>query len=524
MNERIADALAVLKDYTSQHVLLSAAALSLGIALSLPLAVLAARRPRLRGIVLAVASLVQTIPGLALLALFYPLLLGLSALTTRFTGVAVPALGFLPAMLALTVYSMLPILRNAVTGLDGVDPACREAADGAGMTPLQKLLRVELPLAAPVIMAGIRTAAVWTIGIATLSTTVGQTSLGNFIFSGLQTENWVDVLTGCAAVVALALTVDWALGRIEAAAVSRRMTPLAIGTGVLVLGILAAAVPALSQFSRPYVIGAKSFSEQLILSDLIGQRLEATGASVVHKDALGSAIIFRALAAGDIDVYVDYTGTLWTNVLRRSDRVSRETMLAELTTTLRERYGVTVLGTLGFENAYALAMKPDRAAASGIATIADLAPQTRRMKLGTDTEFLRRPEWAALRDAYGLSFGEEKSFNPTFMWRALSDGTVDVISAYTSDGRIAADNLIVLEDPKGAIPAYDAVLLISPHRRDDPTLRAVLTPLIGAIAVTRMREANYMVDRDRDKAPVREAARFLAAGLRPGTPAPAPRP
>jgi len=373
-------------------------------------------------------------------------------------------------------------------------------------------------------MAGIRTAAVWTIGIATLSTTVGQTSLGNFIFSGLQTENWVDVLTGCAAVVALALTVDWALGRIEAAAVSRRMTPLAIGTGVLVLGILAAAVPALSQFSRPYVIGAKSFSEQLILSDLIGQRLEATGAGVVHKDALGSAIIFRALAADDIDVYVDYTGTLWTNVLRRSDRVSRETMLAELTTTLRERYGVTVLGTLGFENAYALAMKPDRAAASGITTIADLAPQTRRMKLGTDTEFLRRPEWAALRDAYGLSFGEEKSFNPTFMWRALSDGTVDVISAYTSDGRIAADNLIVLEDPKGAIPAYDAVLLISPHRRDDPTLRAVLTPLIGAIAVTRMREANYMVDRDRDKAPVREAARFLAAGLRPGTPAPAPRP
>ena len=515
MDERIADAVAVLGDYTSQHVLLSASALALGIAVSLPLAVLASRRPRLRGAVLAVASLVQTIPGLALLALFYPLLLGLSALTTRAAGIAVPALGFLPAMLALTVYSMLPILRNAVTGLDGVDPACREAADGVGMTPRQKLLRVELPLAAPVIMAGIRTAAVWTIGIATLSTTVGQTSLGNFIFSGLQTENWVDVLVGCAAVVVLALTVDWALGRIEAAAVTRRPAPFVAGIAVLALGILLAAAPALSARTRPYVIGAKSFSEQLILAELIGQRLEAAGARVAHKDALGSAIVFRALAAGDVDTYVDYTGTLWTNVLRRTDRVSREAMLTELTATLRERYGVEVLGPLGFENAYALAMKPDRATALGIATVADLAPRAPRLRLGSDTEFLRRPEWMALKEAYGLAFGEEKSFNPTFMYRALADGSVDVISAYTSDGRIAADNLVVLADPKGAIPAYDAVLLISPHRRDDPVLRSALAPLLGAVDVARMRQANYMVDRAAGKVPVREAARFLAAALPP---------
>jgi osmoprotectant transport system permease protein len=137
------------------------------------------RRPQLRWAVLALASVVQTIPGLALLALFYPLLLGLSALTAKF-GFGVPA----PSLLALTVYSMLPILRNGVTAMLGVDAAYREAADGVGMTGRQKLFRVELPLAAPVIMAGIRTAAVWTIGMATLSTTVGQTSLGNFIFSG----------------------------------------------------------------------------------------------------------------------------------------------------------------------------------------------------------------------------------------------------------------------------------------------------------------------------------------------------
>jgi osmoprotectant transport system permease protein len=512
MDERLTDALGVLRDYASQHVLLSAAALALGVATSLPLAVLASRRPRLRGIVLAIASLVQTIPGLALLALFYPLLLGLSALTTRLVGTGVPALGFLPAVLALAVYSMLPILRNGVTGLLGVDEAYREAADGVGMTARQKLVRVELPLAAPVIMAGIRTAAVWTIGMATLSTTVGQTSLGNFIFSGLQTENWIAVLTGCAAVVALALVVDWALGRIEAAATGRRMAPLVTGLAVLAAGIAAAALPAGASQGRAYVIGAKTFSEQLILVELMAERLEAAGQRVARKEGLGSAVIFRALAGGDIDAYVDYSGTLWTNVLGRSDSVSREQMLDELTTILRERYGVTLLGALGFENAYALAMKPGRAADNSIATIADLAPQTPRFRLGSDLEFLGRPEWAALRRAYGLNFAEEKSFNPTFMYRAIADGSVDVISAFSSDGRIAADNLQVLADPKHAIPAYDAVILISPRRRNDETLRAALLPLIGAIPVERMRRANYMLDRDTDKATVREAAQFLATG------------
>src|SRR5215472_16004730 len=284
MDERVNDALAVLRDYASQHVLLSAAALALGVAISLPLAVLASRRPRLRFAVLAVASLVQTIPGLALLALFYPLLLGLSALTAKLFGFGVPALGFLPSLLALAVYSMLPILRNSVTGLLGVDAAYLEAADGVGMTGRQKLMRVELPLAAPVIMAGIRTAAVWTIGIATLSTTVGQTSLGNFIFSGLQTENWISVLVGCAAVVALALAVDWALGLIETAVVGRRMTAMVVGLALIAVGIAAAAVPVGRSHSRSYVVGAKNFSEQFILAELMAQRLEAAGQRVERKE------------------------------------------------------------------------------------------------------------------------------------------------------------------------------------------------------------------------------------------------
>jgi osmoprotectant transport system permease protein len=499
------------------HVLLSACALLAGLAISLPLAVLAARNARLRWPVLAFASLVQTLPSLALLALFYPLLLALST-ALKPIGLMLPALGFLPALLALILYAMLPILRTAVTGLTGVDPAVLEAADGVGMTPGQRLWRVEAPLAAPVIMAGVRTAAVWTIGGATLSTAVGQTSLGDYIFSGLQTENWVLVLFGCAASTILALAADQLLGLIEAGARRRDGRRIALGAAGLVIGVVACLAPAASAGlggpARSYVIGAKDFSEQFTLADVIGDRLKAQGAGVTVKQGLGSAVIFRALAAGDLDVYVDYSGTIWTNVLGHTGNPPPDVMVDALTRELKARYGVTLLGRLGFENAYALAMTSARAKALGVATIADLAPHAPDLSLGSDLEFLTRPEWTALKDAYGLSFKSQRSFASTFMYRALATGECDVISAFSSDGRIAADGLTVLADPKHAIPSYDAIILISPRRANDARLRAALQPLIGRIDVGVMRQANLMVDRDQDKQTPEQAAAFVQSHLR----------
>ena len=212
---RWSEALAHLPDYLGNHVRVSVTALALGLVVSLPLAIAARNRPVLRGALLGLASIVQTVPGLALLALFYPLLLALAALSLSWFGFGFSAFGFLPAVLALALYSMLPVLRNTITGLQGVDPAILEAAQGVGMTPRQSLFMVELPLALPVIMAGIRTAAVWVIGTATLSTPIGQTSLGNYIFAGLQTQNWVFVLFGCLAAAVLALAVDQLLALIE---------------------------------------------------------------------------------------------------------------------------------------------------------------------------------------------------------------------------------------------------------------------------------------------------------------------
>jgi osmoprotectant transport system permease protein len=510
MNPRLAAAFELLPDYLGWHVLLSLSALSLGLVISLPLAVAASRSARLRWPVLAFASLIQTIPSLALLALFYPLLLALSALSQAAFGRGFSALGFLPSLLALTLYSILPILRNGVTGITGVDPAIAQAADGVGMTGRQKLLQVELPIAAPVIMAGVRTAAVWTIGAATLSTPVGQTSLGNYIFAGLQTENWVFVLFGCAASAVLALSADQLLGLVETGARTRRRGLAIAGVVGLLAGSAAALAPLVS-LGKPaaYVVGAKNFSEQYILAELMASRLEDAGAHVTRKEDLGSAVAYRALAAGEVDVYVDYTGTLWTSVLGRTDNPGRAEVLRQLTAELKRRDGVVVLGSLGFENAYAFAMRADRARALGVATLTDLARQAPRLTLGTDIEFLQRPEWKAVDAAYGFTFRRERSFQPTFMYRALATGDADVISAFSSDGRIAADRLVVLADPKSAIPPYDAVILVSPRRADDARLLDAMRPLVGAVSVEAMRAANYSVDRDTGKVTPAEAARSL---------------
>jgi osmoprotectant transport system permease protein len=182
---------------------------------------------------------------------------------------------------------------------------------------------------------------------------------------------------------------------------------------------------------------------------------------------------------------------------------------AELTQALAKRDGVRILGTLGFENAYALAMRRERSEQLGIRSIADLARAAPRLRLASDIEFLSRPEWRSVEASYGLRFAARTSYNPTFMYRAIADGSADVLSAFSSDGRIAALDLVTLSDPKGALPSYEAVLLVSPRRARDAPFLAALKPLLGAIPIERMRQANLMVDRDVDKASPEAAARWL---------------
>ncbi|MEZ5709565.1 MAG: ABC transporter permease/substrate-binding protein [Blastomonas sp.] len=495
----------------SEHVQLSLSALGLALLIALPTAIWAMRSRRVAQIALGLASLIQTIPALALLALFFPILLAVAAML----GDRISPLGFLPSLLALTLYALLPILRNAVTGLKGIDPALGEAADALGMTGWQKLRVVEAPLAAPMIMAGIRTAAVWTIGAATLSTTVGQPSLGDLIFAGLQTQNWSLVLAGCIAAAGLAMLVDALLGMVETGLARRQPLRIRLAGALMVMGLAAALMPGTimrqgtGEQRETVIVGAKRFTEQFILARVIGQRLEDAGYRVEYREGMGSAVVFGALTNGDIDVYVDYSGTIWTNAMKRTDPVSRPDMIDAIGKWVATEHGARLAGALGFENTYAFAVREADAKRLNLRTLDDVVRVSPDFTFGTDVEFLERPEWQMVQNAYPLRFKAERAFEPTFMYRALASGQADIISAFSSDGRIAANRFVVLEDPAGAIPGYDAILLASPRRSGDERFLRALQPLAGSISVEMMREANYRVDRPRNKQTSIAAARWL---------------
>ncbi len=226
-----------------------------------------------------------------------------------------------------------------------------------------------------------------------------------------------------------------------------------------------------------------------MLAALIAQRLQAAGLTATTREGLGSNVIYGALVSGDIDVYVDYSGTLWANQFHHSDIKPRQELLADLKTTLAKQ-NVSLAGELGFENAYALVMPRKRAEALGIRSIADLAAHAPAMSIAADYEFFSRPEWAGLQKAYGLKFRAQRQMQPDFMYAAAASGEVDVIAGYTSDGLIAKYDLVVLDDVRHAIPPYDAIVLIAPKRAGDQVLQAALAPLLGRIDISDMREAN----------------------------------
>jgi osmoprotectant transport system permease protein len=518
MSVEFQEQLAQLPDFLAGHLLLTVAALSVGILISLPLGVAAARSERISRVVLGVAGVFQTIPSIALLALMVPLLAG--------------TIGFLPAFIALSIYSILPILRNTVTGLLGIDRSYTDAARAVGMTARQQLIKVELPLAFPVIIAGIRTSAVWVVGTATLSTPVGAQSLGNYIFAGLQTRNVTAVLFGCFFAAALAIILDQLLGLIERSAKKRDARGSAFAVAGLLLIFVAGLSPAIwdrmnsgdhlgvgaatnssssaghssesavaaaqseisSLTGRRITIGAKGFTEQYILSEFLAGYLRERGARVELLQGMGTTILFEALKNNSVDIYFEYTGTIWSAIMKRDNFPPRRPMLIEIEHMLYRDHRILSMGSVGFENAYGLGMRRSQADSLGIRNIGDLARHASSLRFAGDQEFFSRAEWRNVRDAYGLVTGSRHSMDSTFMYQAVRDGEVDVISAYTTDGRIDAYDLIVLDDPLQGFPPYDTIILLSPDAQKIPELVRALAPLINTISEAAMRDANRQVD------------------------------
>lgn len=493
-----------LPETVAAHLGLSFAALALGVGVAVPLGILATRVRRLERPLVAVASVLQTVPSLALLAFMVPVLAALG----------MSSIGALPALVGLFVYSLLPILRNTITGLGALDPAVLEAARGVGMTDRESLVRVELPLAMPVVLAGIRTAATLTVGTATLATPVGALSLGSYIFGGLQTRSYETVLVGCVAAAVLALALDGLLGALALGLARRRRRLTLLGVAGLVGLAAIGATPALRAVTTRdeprIIIGAKTFSESYVLAHVLAGHVERRTGHAAHTlESLGSTVAFDALERGEISAYVDYTGTLWSTVLGRGEpRPDRGALLDEVARALEPR-GIHLVAALGFENTYVLAMRREHAERLAVRRVSELAAHAPTLRLGSDYELLARPEWASLGAAYGLRFADERTMDPSLMYDAVAAGQVDVIAGYSTDGRIAALDLVALEDDRGAIPPYDAVILASDRlRREQPAAFAALAELAGRLDATTMRELNRRVDQD-GRTPFDVATAFL---------------
>ena len=492
MSEQLIECFRDLPDYLGGHILLSVSALVVGLAFSVPLGIAVSRRPKLAEWTQGIASVIQTVPSLALLVLMVPLLGGQT--------------GFWPAFVALILYSILPILANTVVGLRGVDPILIEAGRGLGMSDHELLRKVQLPLAAPVIIAGVRTATVLVVGTATLVTPVGGTSLGNYIFGGLETSDYLATVFGCILAAVLAIVMDQLVRLFELAAQrrDRRLAWMgAIGLLILLAAGLYGPIRKLFGPSPEYVAGAP-FTEQHILSEVMKEQLRRAGFTVNQQKGMAEGVQFLALRSNQIDCCINYTGNIWTVLMKEKQSAERSILRERVRRFLRESYGTIYLGELGFENAYALAMNPKRAEEllgpnRSQWTVSALAEQTRclSVSISGDLQFFRRPEWRQLRDRYELRFREKKEADPTLMYGAVRDGQVDVIVAYTSDGRIEKYGLILLQDDLGVLPSYDAILLVSATAAAKPGFLDALEPLVangGSINDAAMQQANRQVD------------------------------
>jgi osmoprotectant transport system permease protein len=485
-----------------QHVLLVGASTALAIAIGVPLGIFAARRPRLSAPLVALANLVQTVPSLAMFGFLLPLpLLG--------------GVGPRTAVVVLILYGLLPIVRTTIAGLQGLDRSIREAGVAMGMTPGELLRQVELPLALPSIVAGIRVAAVVGVGSATIAAAIGAGGLGEYIYRGLSMVDTTVILAGAIPAAALALAVDGGLLWLERVLVRRRhqrpvraRLAFAVVAAAMALGAAAAALR-----ERPViVVGSKNFTEQLILGEIVAQAIEReTGLTVDRRLNLGGTLICeRALASGDIDVYVEYTGTALTAIFHKPLISDSSSVLS----TVRESYassGRTLLAPLGFNNTFTILVRGKDARASGLRSIEDAIPAATGWRAGFGYEFLERPDgFPGLANRYGLRFKEPpKVMDLTLTYRALASGQVDLIAGDATAGLIDALDLFPLVDNRGYFPPYDAV----PVARTDtllryPQVRRALEALGGRISAADMRAMNNAADARRED-PAVIARRFL---------------
>ena len=488
-----------------EHVVLVVVSTTIAALIGIPLGVLASRRAGLARPLVGLASLAQTIPSLALFGLLIPLPL-------------IGGIGTRTALVALTLYAVLPIVRTTIAGLQSIDRAVLECAVAMGMTPRQVLRLVELPLAAPSILAGVRVATVVGVGTATIASAIGAGGLGDYIFRGLAMVDPVVIVAGALPAALLALVADGVL-----ALTARLMEPgpaaripgltLVLAALVFVTGSIAAAVTA--KPAAAIVIGSKNFTEQIILGEILAQTIERhTTLTVERRLNLGGTLVCdEALRRGDIDMYVEYTGTALTAIFNQP-LVNAAAVFEHVRTLYADR-GLTMKPGLGFNNTFAMLVRSRDAEERGLASISDLARVAPQWRAGFGYEFLERPDgFAGLARTYGLRFREApRVMDLNLIYRAVAAGEIDVTAGDATSGLIESLQLTHLADDRTYFPPYDAVPIVRASTLlRYPEVDEALDRLTGRISAAAMRRMNHEVDGLRQD-PKAVAARFLTQVL-----------
>jgi osmoprotectant transport system permease protein len=481
---------------TSEHIFIVFISTGLAVLIGLPLGILLTRIKSLQTPVLGFANIMQTVPSLALFGLLIPI---------PFIG----GIGAKTAVIALALYALLPVIRNTVTGILGIDPKVREAATAMGMTNGQILRMVELPLAMPVILTGIRVAVVISVGVATVAAAVGAGGLGTYIFRGLRQNDNNLLLAGAIASALLALLCDFALGQIEKSyAIGERVN---VGrrkiAGFAVAAVLVAVVglsfvsnsPSantnpLNADGRKIVVGSKDFTESVILAEILAQMLEKHGIAVERRFELGGNIPHDSLLSGQIDVYPEYTGTAYTAILKKQPITDTQAVYDQTKTEYAAKFNLAVSPPLGFANDFAILVRGDVARKNYLKTISDSVPLAKNWQAGFGQDFMSRADgYPGFSKAYGFNFAKQpREMDLSLTYRALQSGELDIIAGNSTDGLISALDLFQLADDKQYFPPYQAVFIA---RQDAITILAeVFAKLNNAISTEEMRRLNYEVD------------------------------
>jgi len=492
-----------------EHIFLTGISTMTAVLLGIPLGILAFYRPGLRGPLLGIVSILQTIPSLAMLVILLALF---------------QKIGVVPAIVALILYALLPIVRNTLAALQGIPPEIIEAARGIGMTEWQKMRLIRIPLGIPVIMAGIRTASVAGVGIATLAAFIGAGGLGEFINRGLALSNTRLIFLGAIPAALLALLVDFVLGFIEKVCDPKRNRHwshrfrFALKLSIifiplfLLIPIFISFSPWSSQTAGSFEmnktksinvirIASKNFTEQLILAEMMAQMIEKrTDLSVDRKFNLGGTIIcHQALKRGEIDLYAEYTGTGLMAILQLPAMNNPDEVYDRVSGEYLNRFSLVWLEPFGFNNTYTLTVRKQDAVQNKWKVISDLITVSSKLVAGFSGEFQERPDgYPGFQEVYKFKFGEVHDLDPGLIYEALAKGAVDVIDGYLTDGRIPAYNLVSLEDDKKFFPPYHAAPVVREEILNAyPDLREALAPLGSLIDNSTMRGLNYEVNENK---------------------------